>query len=176
MSLSAIIFYILAATIIIFSILTVTSRRILRAAIYLLFVLVATAGIYFMLNYQFMAAIQLTLYSGGIVVLIIFSIMLTSEVGDKFERPALWKLLAGVSTFIIGTGLTLWVLLSHVFKVSDQQAIDVNMRSIGNSLLSLHKGGFVLPFEVISILLLAVMVAAIIIAKKEEDNTKSDEI
>ncbi len=176
MSLSAIIFYILAATIIIFSILTVTSRRILRAAVYLLFVLVATAGIYFLLNYQFMAAIQLTLYSGGIVVLIIFSILLTSEVGDKFERPPLWKILAGASSFIIGTGLTLWVLLSYAFKVSQQQALNVNMKQIGNDLLSLKKGGFVLPFEVISILLLAVMVTAIIIAKKVEDNTKSDEI
>ena len=72
-----IIFYILAASIVLFSILSVTSRRILRAAIFLLFVLVAMAGLYYMMNFQFLAAVQLILYAGGIVVLIIFSILLT---------------------------------------------------------------------------------------------------
>ncbi len=175
MSFNVLMFYILASVIIIFSILTVTSKRILRAAIYLLFVLVATSGLYFMLNYQFMAAIQLTLYAGGIVVLIIFSILLTSHISHRFENPPLWKMLAGGSTFVFGTGLTLWVLLSHVFKTSAGQPMEVNMTQIGNHLLSLKKEGFVLPFEVISILLLATMVAAIVIAKKE-NNTKSEDI
>ena len=67
-----IMFAVFAIVIIVFSVLTVTSRRILRAAVSLLFVLIATAGLYFLLNYQFLAAVQLTLYAGGIVVLIIF--------------------------------------------------------------------------------------------------------
>lgn len=175
MSFNVLMFYILAAIIVIFSILTVTSRRILRAAIYLLFVLVATSGLYFMLNYQFMAAIQLTLYAGGIVVLIIFSILLTSHISHRFEKPPLWKILAGGSSFVLGSGLTLWVLLSHVFQPAQQKAIEVNMSQIGEHLLRLDKEGFVLPFEVISILLLATMVAAIIIAKNEE-KTKSEDI
>ena len=83
-------FFLFAAIIVLFSILTVTSRRILRAATYLLFVLISTSGLYFMLNYQFLAAIQLTLYAGGIVVLIIFSILLTSHINQKFE-PVDWK-------------------------------------------------------------------------------------
>ena len=73
-------FFIFSAVIVVFSILTVTSRRILRAATFLLFVLVSTAGLYFMLRFNFLAAIQLTLYAGGIVVLIIFSILLTSHI------------------------------------------------------------------------------------------------
>ncbi len=175
MSFNVLMFYILAAVIIIFSILTVTSKRVLRAAVYLLFVLVATSGMYFLLNYQFMAAVQLTLYAGGIVVLIIFSILLTSHISHRLEKPAAWKLWAGGSTFVLGSGLTLWVLMETVFKASDKPAMTVNMTEIGNHLLSLDKGGFVLPFEVISILLLATMVAAIIIAKKE-NNQKSDTI
>ena len=70
------VFYILAAMVFVFSILTVTSRKILRAAVYLLFVLLATAGLFFMLNFNFLAAVQLTVYAGGIVVLIIFSVIL----------------------------------------------------------------------------------------------------
>ncbi|HAQ64381.1 MAG TPA: NADH-quinone oxidoreductase subunit J, partial [Bacteroidales bacterium] len=73
-------FFMLSAVILVFSVLTVTTRKILRAAVYLLFVLVATAGLYFQLNYNFLAAVQLTVYAGGIVVLIIFSILLTSHI------------------------------------------------------------------------------------------------
>ena len=78
-----VVFYILAAVIIVFSILTVTTQRILRSATYLLFVLFATAGIYFELNYSFLGAVQLTIYAGGIIVLYVFSILLTSPDGDK---------------------------------------------------------------------------------------------
>src|SRR5512136_709156 len=90
MTANQIMFILFAVMITVFSILTVTTRRILRAAVYLLFVLVSTAGLYFMLNYQFLAAVQLTLYAGGIVVLIIFSILLTSHISQKFE-PVGWK-------------------------------------------------------------------------------------
>ena len=64
-----IIFFILAASIVVFSLLSVLDRRILRAAIYLLFVLVALAGLFYMMNFQFLAAVQLILYAGGIVVM-----------------------------------------------------------------------------------------------------------
>ncbi|MCF6359581.1 MAG: NADH-quinone oxidoreductase subunit J, partial [Cyclobacteriaceae bacterium] len=80
-----IIFYILALAIVLFSVMTVTSRNILRAAIYLLFVLMATAGLYFMLNYNFLAAVQLTVYSGGVVVLIVFAVLLTARMDHKLE-------------------------------------------------------------------------------------------
>ena len=67
-----VVFCILAAAIVVFSVLTVTTQRILRSATYLLFVLFATAGIYFELNYAFLGAVQLTVYAGGIIVLYVF--------------------------------------------------------------------------------------------------------
>ena len=82
-----VIFYLLSAIIVIFSILTVTTRRLLHAATYLLFVLFATAGIYFQLDYHFLGAVQVTIYAGGIIVLYVFSILLTSRVGDKAKTP-----------------------------------------------------------------------------------------
>lgn len=81
-----VIFYLLAAVIVIFSVLTVTTRRILRAATYLLFVLFATAGLYFQLDYHFLGAVQIAIYAGGIVVLFVFSILLTSGLGEKAEK------------------------------------------------------------------------------------------
>ncbi len=162
-------FYFLSAIILIFSLLTITSRKMLRAAVYLLFVLVATSGLYFLLNYQFLAAVQLTLYAGGIVVLIIFSILLTSHISEKFKKPSGWKIWMGSLSFVFGSVIILWVLLSHPFvKPEGLKDIPVNMHLIGNQLLGLGKNGYVLPFELISILLLAAMVSAIVVVKKEK--------
>ena len=98
-----VIFGLLALVIVVCSILTVTTRRILRAATYLLFVLFATAGIYFQLDYTFLGAVQLAVYAGGIVVLFVFSILLTSHPGDKSELLTPKKRVVGLiaSIFII---------------------------------------------------------------------------
>src|SRR6188474_34007 len=114
-----IIFFILAAAIVVFSILSIFSRRILRAAIYLLFVLVATAGLFYMMNFQFLAAVQLVLYAGGIVVLIIFSILLTSQINSRLDAPRRSHLLAGLLTATGGTVLTVITLLQYMFMPSD---------------------------------------------------------
>lgn len=167
-------FYLFSGIILICSLLTITTRKILRAAVYLLCVLLATAGLYFMLNYHFMAAVQLTLYAGGIVVLIIFSILLTSHISHRFKHPDLVKLIMGVSTAVVGAGLVIATLLSHSFQTGSAPELPVDMTVIGTQLLSTEKNGYVLPFELISILLLAAMVAAIVIAKK--DKNKNSEI
>lgn len=166
MTISQVMFALFSVMIIVFSVLTVTSRRILRAAVFLLFVLVSTAGLYFMLNFQFLAAVQLTLYAGGIVVLIIFSILLTSHISQKSE-PVGWKksLFSGLAA-MAGAIITIITILDFKFSATAEAAREIDMRLIGKSLLSVEYDGYVLPFEVISILLIAAMVAAIVIAKK----------
>lgn len=163
-----IMFTLLSVIIVAFSILTVTSRKILRAATYLLFVLVATSGLYFLLNYQFLAAVQLTLYAGGIVVLIIFSILLTSHINQKFEPIGWQKTALSVLAAIAGATLCITTILNHSFGSNELVARELNMKEIGFSLLNYGNNGFALPFEVISILLIAAMIAAIVIAKKEK--------
>ena len=69
---SIIMYLITALAIVIFSVLAVTTRKILRAATYLLFTLFATAAIYFQLDYEFLGAVQIAVYAGGIVVLFVF--------------------------------------------------------------------------------------------------------
>jgi NADH-quinone oxidoreductase subunit J len=165
-------FYLFSATILVFSVLSVTSRRILRAAVFLLFALVATSGIYFMLNYQFLAGVQLSLYAGGIVVLIIFSILLTHHISHKFDHPPVANFILAILTVVVGGGITIFTLLKFPFAGNGQQAVPVDMELIGIQLMSTGKNGFALPFEVISILLLAAMVAAIVIAKKGNDVKK----
>lgn len=166
MTANQIMFVLFAAMIVIFSVLTVTTRRILRAAVYLLFVLVSTSGLYFMLDYQFMAAVQLTLYAGGIVVLIIFSILLTSHISQKFEIVELKKMIFSALAALAGAIVCIITILDYNFSATAEAAKEVNMRLIGRSLLSVGADGYVLPFEVISILLIAAMVSAIVVAKK----------
>lgn len=163
-----ILFYIFAGMILVFSVLTVTSRRILRAAVYLLFVLIAAAGLFFIMQFQFLAAVQLTLYAGGIIVLIIFSVMLTSHVSEKLEpvrfSKSAFSLLAGLG----GAAITIAALLAYPFPEASNAGIDTDMKRIGTDLLGYGEGGYALPFEVISILLLAGMLGVIIIAKRNE--------
>lgn len=166
MASNQIMFFLFSAMIVVFSVLTVTSRRILRAAVFLLFVLVSTAGLYFMLNYQFLAAVQLTLYAGGIVVLIIFSILLTSHINQKFEPVGLKKIIFSALAAASGAILSIITILDYSFSASAEAAKATNMNVIGKSLLSVDYDGYVLPFEVISVLLLAAMIGAIAIAKK----------
>ena len=105
MTLNLIVFLILAVFICVCSVLSVTTSRILRAATYLLFVLFGTAGIYFQLNYSFLGAVQLLIYAGGITVLYVFSILLTSSQGDKAEKLKNSKMFAGLITTLAGLAI-----------------------------------------------------------------------
>ena len=166
----AILFYIFSAVILIGALLTVTSARLLRSAVFLLSVLIATAGVYFLMDYTFLAAVQLTLYAGGIIVLIIFSVMLTSSVGEKMQNAALWKRAGALALAGFGAAMTLLTLVNYQFQPR-LTPVESGMHAIGTSLVSTGDNGYALPFEVISILLLAAMVAAIIIARRDgEDN------
>ena len=161
-----IIFYILSLSIVVFSILSILDRRILRAAIYLLFVLVAIAGLFYMMNYQFLAAVQLMLYAGGIVVLIIFSILLTSQINSKLDPPKRSHVFSGLLTAVGGIVLSIVSVLQFAFKPSELSALNTDMRTIGLQLLDTGEFGYALPFEVISVLLLAGLVGTIFIARK----------
>jgi NADH-quinone oxidoreductase subunit J len=162
-----IIFYILAMVIVAFSILSVASRRILRSATYLLFVLIATAGLYLLMGYQFLAAVQISVYAGGIMVLFIFSILLTSHSGDKADKVSLKRRLPAIGASVVGLLVASHIIYYNVKKVA---ALDVfqepTMQQIGSAMMGTEKNQFLLPFEAISLLLLACIVGAIMIARK----------
>jgi NADH-quinone oxidoreductase subunit J len=166
MNITAFIFYLIATIMVVFSFLSVTSRRILRAAVYLLFTLIGTAALYFMVEYYFLAAVQLLVYAGGILVLILFSILLTSHLSEKLERANWGKIVITAIMIIGGFSLTIYTLINHAFTTLPSERLVFTVEMIGERMLSYGEGGYVLPFEVISILLLAAMVGAIVIAKR----------
>ena len=168
-----IVFYILALIMIISAIASVTSRQMLRSVIYLLFVLIGVAGIYFLIDYNFLAAVQLTVYAGGIIVLVIFSVLLVHHIEMELEMAKLSKKILTGLVCLIGLGIFLATIYSTNFiVVENSKTTDVT--DIGRGLLSYGEGGFILPFEVISILLLAAMIGAIIIGKGDK-LTKNDD-
>jgi NADH-quinone oxidoreductase subunit J len=161
-----IIFYILAIVIVAFSIFSVVSRRILRSATYLLFVLIATAGLYLLLGYQFLAAVQIAVYAGGIMVLYIFSILLTSHAGDKAKRVSWKRLLPAGFAAVVGLMVCAHIIFHNVFKIAETITEDPDMHTIGTQLMGTGKYQYLLPFEAISILLLACIIGGIMIARK----------
>lgn len=161
-----IVFWLLAALTLGTALLAVTSRQIFRAAIYLLFSLLGVAGIYFWLQYEFVAAVQIVVYAGGIAVLIIFSVFLTQRSGEDLPKPATGRMLAAGVAALSGLALVMVQVLKHAFPVSIPGPSTATVADLGRRMLHTGEGGFALPFEVVSILLLAAMVGCIVIAMR----------
>ena len=159
-----ILFYILALIMIVFAYKAVSSRKMLRAVIYLLFVLMGVSGIYFMVDYAFLAAVQLAVYAGGVIVLIIFSVLLVHHIELRLDVTSLKQRVAAGVLSIAGMSLTLYALFTYEFSLIENFN-SIEVAEIGRGMLSYNEGGFILPFEVISVLLVAVMIGAIVIAK-----------
>ena len=164
------IFYLLAAMTLVCGLLAVTTRHIFRAAVFLLFSLIGVAGIYFWLQYEFIAAVQIVVYAGGIAVLIIFSIFLTQQAGDKLPKQRIDRKIFGALAAFCGFALVMIQVYGHTFFETEEGEVTVSVFNIGKKMLSITDGGYALPFEIISMLLLAAMIGCIVIAlrtKKE---------
>jgi NADH:ubiquinone oxidoreductase subunit 6 (subunit J) len=167
---AAILFFALAGLVVISAWSIVLSQNIVRMAVYLLLTLAGAAGFYFMLNAEFLAAIQLIVYAGGTLILIIFGVMLTSK--DPFLRlkTATWERAIGA---VIGLFLAGMLLLSMVHttlpaaadagpNAADTFAQPHTVAAIGRGLLT----EYVVPFEVAGVLLLIVMIGAAYMARR----------
>ncbi len=161
-----------AIVIAVFSVMTVRSRKILRSATYLLFVLLATAVMYFQLGYQFLGAVQIAVYAGGIMVLFVFSILLTHRPDDKTSLLTSHKRIIGISCSVIGAVLLLAALFTmpvakDITLGTALASSDVDMAQIGTALLGTGKFQYLLPFEAVSVLLLACIIGGIVVARKK---------
>jgi len=118
------------------------------------------AGLYAFLAADLMAVIQLLVYVGGILVLILFAVMLTSRISDtKHTNPSV-AIVPGLVVLVVVAGLVGYVAI-RVFGRGTMAPAQPTTAQIGNSLL----GDYVLPFEVVSILLLAVLLGAVTLAR-----------
>ena len=174
MTASQVIFYILSAFILGTAIFSVTTKKIFRSAIWLLFSLIGVAGLYFWLEVEFIAAVQIVVYVGGIVVLIIFSIFLTQQSGKEMSKPPILRSIASVLAVLFGFALSYFLIYKNDFQAGNK-SFDWTVNKIGTQMLATGENGYALPFEVVSILLLAAMVGCIVIAIKAPAEVSSTE-
>lgn len=166
-------FCILAVVILGSAILCVLTKRIMRAATYLMFVLFGIAGMYFLLDYTFLGAAQIAVYAGGITMMFIFAIQLVSKdalqgLKERFKGS---RIVGGALISVIGLATVLVVYLKNQFINAATEVADVElpMEQIGTALVGSEKYQYVLPFELISVFLLACIIGGIMIARKEDD-------
>ncbi|MDD6436985.1 MAG: NADH-quinone oxidoreductase subunit J [Prevotella sp.] len=165
-------FCILAVVILGSAIMSVMTKSIMRAATFLLFVLFGVAGIYFLLDYTFLGAAQIAVYAGGITMMYIFAIQLVSKhtLQNLVERFKGSRVVSGTLISLLGLVVVGFVLLKNhfIYAACKMEDVEVPMDKIGNALVGSEKYGYVLPFEFISIFLLACIVGGIMIARKED--------
>ena len=165
-------FCILAVIILGSAVLCVTTKRIMRAATFLLFVLFGVAGLYFLLGYTFLGAAQISVYAGGITMMYVFAIQLVSKrtLQGLIERFKGTRVGGGILISVLGLLTVGLVLMKNQFvnNLVSGDISEVPMEQIGQALLGVGKYQYVLPFEFISVFLLACIIGGVLIARKED--------
>jgi|WetSurMetagenome_2_1015567.scaffolds.fasta_scaffold941809_1 NADH-quinone oxidoreductase subunit J len=160
---SQLIFYLFSFMIIISAIYVVTLKNIFHSALFLIITLFGVAGIYILLHAEFLAAVQILIYVGAVAVLIIFAIMLTSRLASHEIKQSNEQVTIAVficSGFLLAS---LGSLANSVWRIVDRPLPVNNTLTMGKIMMN----EFVLPFEVVSIVLLAALIGAIVLARRE---------
>ncbi|MGR0482443.1 MAG: NADH-quinone oxidoreductase subunit J family protein [Candidatus Electronema sp. V4] len=171
-------FYVIASAVVLLSLLAVTLPNLLHGAVALVASFFATAAIYIMLQMEFLALAQIALYIGGIVVFMLIIILLTNDLGvdNSLSRVSAGRQ-AGKGVIIAGLIIALYLFFtsnpSPLLQASARKAAPVTIDQIGIRLLS-TSNGFIVPFEVVSLLLLAALIGAVVLSRRE--NKKEDKL
>lgn len=167
-----IVYFVVALAILFFSFKAVTDKKILRAATYLLFVLIGTAVFYFQMGYQFLGAVQLAVYAGGIMVLFVFAIVLTHKPNETTGVLGAHRRKLGAVVAVAGAVVLLFALfympLLHGQSLMEcmQSGTAITMHDIGQAFIGSDRFQYLLPFEAISVLLLACIIGGVTVARK----------
>lgn len=155
----------LALVAVVGGVLLLNLTKVVHMVIALVFTFISIAGIYVLLSAEFLAAVQVLIYSGAITIIMLFGIMLTRHNDDESQAKASpWRkifLILG----IIGFALAVYIGIYDLDLVQQPSALhEENTKQIGMELYS----KYIIPFELTSVLLLVALVGAIILAKKDD--------
>jgi len=162
MSIYDIIFYLFAAVTLLSALFVVTSRNIVHSAFYLLFTFFGVAGIYVMLGADFVAIVQLIVYVGGILILLLFGVMITNKITNVDIKSGTINTLPAAIGLGLFTGIIGSVILNTDWRVVDSEMPQSTLSSLGQMLLN----EYVLVFELLGILLLIALVGAASMARR----------
>jgi len=166
-----ILFYLLAALLVIFAVLTVTAHNPVRSAVYLIAALLQMAGLFLLMEAEFLAMVQVLVYVGGIMVLFLFVIMLVSvreaERGRRAIRP--WKTATVLGLVLLAELLFLVAGGAEIFTTPEMASPSLEIGQTWNTQwvgVYLYTN-YLLPFELASVLLLVAMIGAVVMTKRQ---------
>ncbi|WP_407442659.1 NADH-quinone oxidoreductase subunit J [Fibrobacter sp.] len=173
-------FYAVAIVMLVTAVFTVAVKNILQSAVFLIFSFVATAILYMLLHAEFIALAQVMVYVGGVVIFVVFTILLTSHLGeDAFSTkiPRVFAAFALSASFVLVMVKCVLPTPKLSSGVVNSAADYSSLEQFALRLLGYDHSGFIIPFEVVSILLLMTLICAITIARKtREDEAKEKEV
>jgi NADH-quinone oxidoreductase subunit J len=157
------VFYILAAVILVSGLFVVILRNIFHSALMLVLCLFSVAGIYITLHADFLAAVQVLIYVGAVAILMIFAVMVTHQItGKKIRHQNEQPLPASLIILSLAILLVISILRTG-FEVVEQAEPQLTVGTIGKAFVTTY----VLPFEVVSVVLLVALIGAIVIARRD---------
>lgn len=160
-----IVFWIISFVIVISALMVVTLKNIFHCALALILCLFSVAGIYILLNAEFLAAAQVLIYVGAVSILMIFAVMLTSQLAStKIRQTTESALVAFFLCVIFLLSTILLITKTGVWRYTEKALPADNIVIIGKYLMT----EYMLPFEVVSVLMIAAMIGAILLARKEK--------
>jgi NADH-quinone oxidoreductase subunit J len=161
-----ILIWILGGAMIVAAVGVVTSRNVVHAALFLVGTLMGAAALYVMLFAEFVAWVQVLVYVGAVVVLMLFGLMLTrAPIGPgKFDNEQ--RLLAAFCSLLL-FGVMAWILIDTFQgeEIALADGVGTKTETVGRVIFS----SYVLPFEVVSVLLLAALIGAVVVARKDSE-------
>jgi NADH-quinone oxidoreductase subunit J len=163
------IFYLLAIIIAVSGLLVVTLKNLFHCALFLVLTFFAVAGIYVLLGAGFLAGIQVLIYIGAITILMIFAIMLTYQLTNKAIKQTNEQKIPAAIIVLIFFALSVITMIRTAWPIVHSSLPENNIFELGRQLLSTY----VVPFEVVSIVLLVALIGAIVISRSPEEEEVS---
>lgn len=166
MSMEQLLFYILAALVVFGGVKFLTAKETMHAVLHFFLALMATAGLFFLLSAPFVAAMQILIYGGALTVLIIFVVMLTAV-----EQPSIEALRANpLNSLAVSISFLAFLLMGALYEKWPKAVTPIEESKGTPDLARVLFREYVIPFEVVSIVLLAALIGAIYIAMVEREN------
>ena len=170
-------FYVVAAVMLFTAICTVAVKNILQSAVFLIFSFVATAILYLLLHAEFIALAQVMVYVGGVVIFVVFTILLTSHLGEDAFTTKIPRVFAAFVLSIAFVFVMVKCILPTPELASGTVSAPENysgLEPFAMRLLGYGQDGFIIPFEVVSVLLLMTLICAITVARKTKDEVEKE--
>ena len=170
-------FYAVAIVMLVTAVFTVVAKNILQSAVFLIFSFVATAILYMLLHAEFIALAQVMTYVGGVVILVVFTILLTTHLGEDAFATKIPRIFAA---FALSIGFV-FVMVKCILPTPELASGTVNapanyssLQNFAVRLLGYDQNGFIIPFEAVSVLLLMTLICAITVARRSKDEVEKE--